>query len=63
MVFYHVVSDKPKYLNQHFIVDEEHPNGVYRRVQEQLSIVKDIYKNPEKYAGVIILMLHFVSWH
>lgn len=51
MIFYHVVSDRPKYAGQHFKVDEEHPNGVYDRVQEQMSIVEDIYKNPEKYKG------------
>lgn len=51
MIFYHVVSDKPKYAGQHFRVDEEHPNGVYERVQAQMSIVEDIYKHPEKYEG------------
>ena len=51
MIFYHVVSDRPKYAGQRFMVDEEHPNGVYDRVQEQMSIVKDIYANPEKYEG------------
>ena len=49
MIFYHVVSDKPKFVGQRFKVDEEHPNGVYERVQEQMEIVEDIYKNPEKY--------------
>ncbi|MBR2402967.1 MAG: DUF2441 domain-containing protein [Lachnospiraceae bacterium] len=51
MIFYHVVSDRPKYAGQHFKVGEEHPNGVYDRVQEQMSIVEDIYKNPGKYKG------------
>lgn len=51
MIFYHVVSDRPKYAGQRFRVDEEHPNGVYERVQAQMEIVKDIYKNPEKYEG------------
>lgn len=51
MIFYHVVSDRPKYAGQHFMVDEEHPNGVYDRVQEQMSLVEDIYKNPAKYKG------------
>ncbi|MBE6883442.1 MAG: DUF2441 domain-containing protein [Ruminococcaceae bacterium] len=49
MIFYHVVSDRPKYAGQRFVVDEEHPNGVYERVQQQLSVVEDIYRNPEKY--------------
>ncbi len=51
MIFYHVVSDKPKFVGQRFKVDEEHPNGVYERVHEQMKIVEDIYKNPEKYEG------------
>lgn len=51
MTFYHVVSDKPKFVGQRFKVDEEHPNGVYERVHEQMKIVEDIYKNPEKYEG------------
>lgn len=54
MVYYHVVSDKPKFAGQRFKVDEEHPNGVYERVQEQLEIVEDIYKNPEKYEGTAL---------
>lgn len=52
MIFYHVVSDKPKFVGQRFKVDEEHPYGVYERVQEQMEIVEDIYKNPEKYEGI-----------
>ena len=51
MVFYHVISDTPKQVGQHFILDEKHPNGVYNRVHAQMSIVEDIYKNPEKYEG------------
>ncbi len=42
IIFYHVVSDKPKFVGQRFKVDEEHPNGVYERVQKQMEIVKDI---------------------
>lgn len=49
MVFYHVISDTPKQVGQHFILDEKHPNGVYNRVHAQMSIVEDIYNNPEKY--------------
>ena len=51
MFFYHVVSDRPKFAGQRFMVDEEHPNGVYDRVQEQMSTVEDIYANPQKYEG------------
>ena len=28
MIFYHVISDKPKFAGQRFKVDEDHPNGV-----------------------------------
>ncbi len=51
MIFYHVISDMPKQAGQHFTVDEKHPNGVYKRVYAQISIVEDIYKYPEKYKG------------
>jgi hypothetical protein len=51
MIFYHVVSDRPKYIGQHFVLNKEHPNGVYARVREQMGIVEDIYKNPGKYEG------------
>lgn len=51
MFFYHVVSDKPKKTGQHFVLDENHPNGVHDRVYAQISVVEDIYKNPEKYRG------------
>ena len=52
MYFYHVVSDEPKQVGQHFVLDEEHPNGVHKRVYAQMSTVEDIYKHPEKYEGV-----------
>ena len=42
MIFYHVVSDRPKFAGQRFMVDEAHPNGVYERAQEQMSIVEDV---------------------
>lgn len=29
MFFYHVVSDVPKQVGQHFVLNEKHPNGVY----------------------------------
>lgn len=51
MIFYHVVSDRPKKAGQHILLDGEHPNGVHDRVYAQLDIVEDIYKNPGKYEG------------
>ena len=50
--FYHVISDIPKQAGEHILLDEEHPNGVYRRVYVQIETVRDIYRNPEKYNGV-----------
>ncbi len=52
MYYYHVVSDVPKYKGEHIILDDRHPNGVYKRVHAQLDAVKDIYRNPQKYNGV-----------
>ena len=49
MYFYHVISDIPKKAGEHIILDEKHPNGVYKRVYEELETVNDIYKNPDKY--------------
>ncbi|MBD5082227.1 MAG: DUF2441 domain-containing protein [Ruminococcaceae bacterium] len=51
MYFYHVVSDRPKEAGQHFILDEQHPNGVHDRVYAQMSVVEDIYRDPKKYEG------------
>lgn len=49
MIAYHVVTDRPMYLGQQIIFDEEHHSGVYQRVHEKIDIVKDIYANPNKY--------------
>ncbi len=46
---YHVVTEKPMYIGQRIIFDENHHNGVWQRVNEKLCIVNDIYRNPEKY--------------
>lgn len=46
---YHVVTERPMYLGQHIIFDEEHHSGVYQRVMDRLDIVKDIYAHPENY--------------
>ena len=51
MYFYHVISDIPKQVGQHFTINEENPNGVHDRVYAQMSIVEDIYNNPQKYEG------------
>ncbi len=48
-IYYHVISDIPKSVGEHIILDSNHPNGVHKRVYEQLSVVKDIYDNPGKY--------------
>lgn len=52
MFFYHVVIEKPMYVGQHIVFDENHHNGVWQRVNEKLDIVSDIYNNPEKYQDI-----------
>ena len=51
MFYYHVVSDIPKYVGEHILLDDQHPNGVYQRVCAHMDTVKDIYSHPEKYEG------------
>ena len=52
MEYYHVISDTPKRLGEHILLDDRHPNGVWRRVHAQLGTVNEIYQNPQKYAGM-----------
>lgn len=52
--YYHVISDIPKYKGEHIILDDSHPNGVYQRVYARLDTVNDIYRNPQKYAGITL---------
>ncbi len=49
MYVYHVVTDRPMYVSQEIVFDEEHHSGVYKRVQEKINIVNDIYANPSEY--------------
>lgn len=49
MYAYHVVTDRPMYVGQQIIFDENHHSGVYERVYDKIDIVKDIYTNPSKY--------------
>ena len=49
MIVYHVVTDRPMYVGQQIIFDNEHHSGVYQRVYEKTDIVNDIYANPDKY--------------
>ena len=49
MLAYHVVTDRPMYVGQRIIFDEDHHSGVYQRVYDKLDIVNDIYANPSKY--------------
>ncbi len=48
---YHAVTEQPVHLGQHIIFDENHHNGVYKRVMDKKRIVNDIYSHPEKYYG------------
>lgn len=49
---YHAVTQEPMYVGQHIVFDENHHNGVWRRVNEKLDIVSDIYNNPKKYKDI-----------
>lgn len=49
MYAYHVVTDKPMYVGQQIIFDEEHHSGVFQRVQDKIDVVYDIYSNPWKF--------------
>ncbi len=51
MEFYHVVTERPMYVGQRIIFDEQHHSGVYDRVMEKKGIVDDIYKHPESYVS------------
>lgn len=47
---YHTVTERPMFLGQHIIFDENHRSGVYERVIDTLAIVRDIYNDPVKYS-------------
>ena len=49
MDVYHVVTERPMYVGQQILFDEDHRSGVYHRVQAKLDIVKEIYANPSCY--------------
>lgn len=46
---YHVVTDKPMKIGQHIIFNDTHHNGVWKRVNDKMNIVNDIYANPDNY--------------
>ena len=46
---YHVVTDRPMQAGQRIVFDENNRSGVYRRVQEKLPQVEEIYAHPEQY--------------
>ena len=41
---YHVVTERPMYLGQHIIFDENHCSGVYQRVMARKETVEDRLK-------------------
>ncbi len=48
-IAYHAVTDRPMHVDQEFVLDETHHNGVHRRVMEKLPQVREIYAHPEQY--------------
>ena len=51
MYVYHVVTERPMYVGQQIVFDENNHSGVYHRVYEKIDIVQDIYANPSKYTA------------
>lgn len=49
---YHAVTEKPMQLGQHIVFDDTHHSGVYQRVTDKQDIVKNIYRNPQKYENI-----------
>lgn len=49
MLAFHVVTDRPMYVGQQILFDENHRSGVYQRVMDKLPAVQDIYAHPETY--------------
>ena len=49
MFAYHVVTERPMVLGQKIVFDADHHSGVYQRVMERESLVRDVYAHPEKY--------------
>ena len=54
MIFYHVVSDRPKAVGQRFLLDAAHPNGVHDRVYAQRHVTEEIYAHPERYESAAL---------
>lgn len=44
-IFYHVVTERPMYLNQEIIFDENNHSGVYERVIKQKDLIDKVYQN------------------
>ena len=42
-VFYHVVTERPMYLGQEIIFDDNHHSGVYKRIQKEKELVNKLY--------------------
>lgn len=42
-VFYHVVTERPMYLGQEIIFDENHHSGVFERINKEKELVDKLY--------------------
>ena len=49
MIAYHAVTDRPLEAGQIITFDADHVSGVFLRVREKLTLMRDIHSNPEKY--------------
>lgn len=51
IIAYHAVTERPMRQGQHILFDQNHHNGVYRRVMEKQQAVEMIYTHPDRYNG------------
>ena len=45
--FYHVVTERPMYLGQEIIFDDNHHSGVYKRILKEKDLVDKLYSGEE----------------
>ena len=51
---YHIVTDRPMEKGQHIIFNDVNYSGVYKRVNDKIQIVNDIYLNPENMMRIFL---------
>ena len=51
---YHIVTDIPMEKGQHIIFNDVNYSGVYKRVNDKIQIVNDIYLHPENMMRIFL---------